>query len=231
MPSEKLSERMADLARDLRSDDDTEQTLQHVVEAAVELIEPCASAGISLASRGGHIETSAATDTVPRRGDALQQELGEGPCVDAAWANPVIRVPDLGREQRWPRWAPQAHRDFRMGSMLCVRLFTHADRIGALNMYAAEVDAFDEDHFEEARAIAAHAAVAVAAAERIENLEGAIVNRTAIGQATGLVMAQYELTDGQAFNLLRRLSSVQNRKLAEIARELVAQHNAEVDQS
>ena len=115
-----------------------------------------------------------------------------------------------------------------MGSMLCVRLFTHEDRIGALNMYARDEGAFDEDWIDEAKALAAHAAVAVTAAEKIENLAAAIHNRTAIGQATGLVMAQYELTDLQAFNLLRRLSSTQNRKISAIAVELVEQHNLDL---
>jgi AmiR/NasT family two-component response regulator len=61
--------------------------------------------------------------------------------------------------------------------------------------------------------------------ERIEHLEMALQNRTALSQATGLVMATYGLTDAAAFNLLRRLSSEQNRRMSVIAREFVDQHN------
>lgn len=221
-----LPERMADLARELGSRSGTGQTLQHVVEAAVELVGPCESAGISLAARRGQISTSASSDDLPTRCDELQQELGEGPCVDAAWERRVVSVPDLGSEQRWPRWATRAREDLGIGSMLCLQLFTDEDQMGALNLFSTDVGAFDEDDEHEAVAIAAHAAVAVAAAENIDSLRSAIDNRTIIGQATGISMVRFGLSDDQAFNLLRRLSNEQNRKLSQIAREIVTDWNA-----
>lgn len=216
--------RMADLARDLRSEGSAEETLRHVVQAAVELIDGCDSAGISLSTTEGRIRTSACTGEVPVAADRLQQELGEGPCVDAAWHEEVVSASDLATDARWPAWAPRAVADLGVRSMVCVRLFTHDDRLGALNLFSQRPAAFSADDLDEAMAYAAHAAVAIVAAEQIEGLSTAVHNRTVLGQATGLLMAQYAVTAHQAFNLLRRLSSEQNRKVVVIARELVEAH-------
>jgi len=39
---------------------------------------------------------------LPRRVDAVQAELGEGPCPDAVFDQQTVRVPDMAHEQRWP---------------------------------------------------------------------------------------------------------------------------------
>jgi AmiR/NasT family two-component response regulator len=70
--------------------------------------------------------------------------------------------------------------------------------------------------------------VALVAAGEIDNLQRALSGRTVIGQATGLLMTEYALTDDEAFELLRRLSMDENIKLAEVARRVVAGHNEAV---
>ena len=66
-----------------------------------------------------------------------------------------------------------------------------------------------------------------AATRQIENLETALERRTVIGQATGLVMERFGLTAEVAFEVLRRLSQEHNRKLHDIAVELVSEGHAE----
>jgi hypothetical protein len=61
-----------------------------------------------------------------------------------------------------------------------------------------------------------------AATRQIENLETALERRTVIGQATGLVMERFGLPAEIAFEVLRRLSQEHNRKLYDIAVELVS---------
>jgi hypothetical protein len=62
----------------------------------------------------------------------------------------------------------------------------------------------------------------LAAAEtRIANLERALQSNRRIGMALGVLMARYRLTEQQAFDLLRRQSSLRNVKLAAIAEEIV----------
>jgi GAF domain-containing protein len=53
----------------------------------------------------------------------------------------------------------------RVHSLLCTQLFTHESQVGALNIYSPQPDAFDEEDREVARLLAAHVAVAVAAAQ------------------------------------------------------------------
>ena len=65
------------------------------------------------------------------------------------------------------------------------------------------------------------------AEERIQHLLVALERRTVIGQATGIVMERYKLGPDAAFAVLRRVSSQRNRKVVEIAEELVATGHAE----
>lgn len=222
MQTEDLSVRMASLARDLRSGQDHESTLQHIVDSAVELVAPCETASITLANKRGEIRSAATSSQPALRNDEIQQELQEGPCVAAALQQPVVSIADLANEDRWPQWAARAREELGFGSGLCVRLFTHERGIGALNLFSSEPGQFNDDEEQEAVAVAAHAAVALAAAEDIEHLRTAITNRTAIGQATGIVMVRYGLTSLRAFEVLKRLSSEQNRKLALVAEDVVA---------
>jgi GAF domain-containing protein len=229
MPPELLSQRIAALARDLHSQASGDATLEHVVHAACDLLDGCDSAGITLVSRRGVVRTAVSTDAVHEKINALQSELHEGPCLDALWRDEVIVVPDLATDSRWPRWRPIVVEDFRLRSMLSVRLFTNEDHIGALNFYSRHPEGLSEDDEEEAVAIAAQAAVAYSAAESHTNLSMAMSNRTVIGQATGLTMAKYRLNSVTALALLKRLSSEQNRKLVLIATDIVALWNEKGD--
>ena len=56
---------------------------------------------------------------------------------------------------------------------------------------------------------------------RIEHLETALATNRRIGIAIGVVMARYGLTDEQAFELLREQSQVRNKKLRDLAEEVV----------
>ena len=47
-------------------------------------------------------------------------------------------MPDLRAEDRWSRWGPRVTDELGFLSMTCVRLFTHEDRVGALNLFSYE---------------------------------------------------------------------------------------------
>jgi GAF domain-containing protein len=159
---------------------------------------------------------------VVRRGDELQAELGEGPCLDAIWEQEQVLAGDLARDDRWPRWAPKMVKDFGVKSMLSTRLFTNQKQLGALNMYSTDLDVFDEEDQEVARLLAGHAAMAVAAAQQVEGLRYAVDRRTTIGKALGIIMVTFDLNDDLAFTVLQRLSSNENRKLFDVAQDVVS---------
>jgi GAF domain-containing protein len=132
----------------------------------------------------------------------------------------VVRVPDVERDERWPRWSRAVVERTPYRSMLCHRLFTARDRVGGLNLYAERPDAFDRDDVEHGEALAAHVALAVRSAQQIAGLEAALDSRTVIDQATGILMERFGLDAQQAYNLLTRLSSHGNRRLRDLAEEL-----------
>jgi GAF domain-containing protein len=222
MTREGLSDRLADLARDLRTPDDSAVAMDLVCDAAKDWLGAEACVGISLIRRGKEVETPAATSDLVRRGDLLQYELQEGPCLDAAWNEKQVYAGDLAREPRWATWAPRVVDELGVHSMLCTRLFTNEDTLGALNIYSPKADAFDEDSRDDILALASHAAVAVSSARQIEGLAIAVDRRTTIGKAVGMIMERFDLSDDRAFDVLRRLSSHENRKLYDIAEQVVA---------
>ena len=213
--------RMARIAREVQVGDDLPQASDRVCAAAVDLLGGRVEAGITLAERGHTVENLGATAELVRRGDELQAELHEGPCWDAVWDHEQIVVADLDREDRWSRWAPRMVEDFGVRSMLSTQLFTNEEQLGAVNIYSTEVDAFDDQDQEVARLLAVHAAVTVAAARQVEGLRFANDRRTTIGKALGIIMVRYDLDDQLAFAVLQRLSSHQNRKLFDIAHDVV----------
>lgn len=78
-----------------------------------------------------------------------------------------------------------------------MRLFAREDTLGALNLYSSERDAFDEEDSAVASVFAAHAAVALATAQREEQLEGKAHSRDVIGMAKGIVMARQKVSDDE----------------------------------
>ena len=229
MSVDRLSARMARLAREVQSGDDLGQAAHRVCAAAVELIGGQAQAGITVVRRGQEVQNIGATADVVRRGDELQAKLGEGPCLDAAWEEEQVLAGDLASEHRWPQWGPVMVRDFGLTSMLCTRLFTDEKKLGALNVYSTQPHAFDEESQDLARLLAVHAATVIAAAQQVEGLRFANDRRTTIGKALGIIMVQYDVDDETAFAVLRRLSSHGNRKLFDVAQEVVAGRGLSTD--
>jgi len=221
MPLTNLIEELAAAARDL-SAEDVEQTLEKSVALTVDLIDGCDAAGVSLVRRGHSIETPASTDRKVLRGDQLQYELQEGPCMDAVWNQDIVVSTDLSEDDRWPRWAPRVVDEIGARSMMCIQLFTDARTLGAMNMYSWRPGAFDlEGDRDEGLALGAHVAVALASAQQIEGLTTALVSRTVIGQAEGILMERFDIDADRAFQVLKRVSSHCNTKLQRVAAELV----------
>lgn len=216
-----LTDRLAEAARDLGSED-LEQTLEKAIGFAVEVIEGCDAAGITLVYANKRLDTPAATNQGVARGDALQYELGEGPCIDAVWDHELVSSPDLARDKRWPSWGPKVVEELGVRSMLCVQLFTTEGTAGGLNMYSKTVNGFaHDDDRHEALALAAHVAVALAASRQIAGLKSALTSRTVIGQAEGILMERFDISAARAFEVLKRVSSHSNIKLNAVATELV----------
>ncbi|WP_426245389.1 GAF and ANTAR domain-containing protein [Nocardioides sp. LHG3406-4] len=218
---ESILERMSAAARELQDQHDPLATVKSAVELLVQNVKGCDSASISLVYGKRRVETPAASDDLAAMGDRLQADLHEGPALDTLWDEDSVYVPNLAADDRWPNWGPQLSEATGARSVLTFRLFTIKDVIGALSMYSTHADAFGAEDKAEGLALAAHIAIAVLAAQRIDQYETALDSRTLIAQACGLVMERYDVDAVRAFALLTRISSTQNMKMRQVAVELI----------
>ena len=69
--------------------------------------------------------------------------------------------------------------------------------------------------------LAAHAAAAILASRRGEQLESALATRDVIGQAKGIIMERFKVDAVRAFDMLRELSQTTNTKLVDVAQRVV----------
>jgi GAF domain-containing protein len=227
MPDDDLWERFADLARGMSESAGLADTLRVAVDGTQALVVGADSVGISMVHHRRRIETPAATDAACRRGDELQYELGEGPCLQSIHQQETVKSPDLRTEQRWPAWSSRVAAELGFRGMLCLQLFVTHDTIGALNLYSRTVDAFDADDEATALALAAHIAVALTAAKEFESLESVVAARTVVGQAEGMLMQRYRLTPQQAFAVLARQAQASGTRLRHVAEDIVRNGIAE----
>jgi GAF domain-containing protein len=205
-----------EVARQLLEEDDVNSTLQRIVELAVEHLESCECAGVSIVE-GRKISSPASSGETAVILDRLQQEVDEGPCLDALKEHEIFQTGNLRRETRWPAFASRAFDETGVQSVLAVRLFAEERTFGALNLYSTQPDAFDELDVALASVFATHAAVAIRSASTERALEARAESRDLIGRAKGILMSREHVTDEVAFDMLCRASQRLNIKLTEVA--------------
>lgn len=210
----------ADLARALGLAAQDADRLQLAVEAAVDLIDGCTEAGITI-NRDGECLTLAATSEGVVLANKLQNELGEGPCQRADRTEETLLSTDLLDEGRWPAWGKRLGGELGLGSMMSLIVYSGRRQYGTLSLYGAGARAFDADDLATAQALAGHLAVSLAASQEIDGLAIALANRTVIGQAEGILMERLGLDADQALAYLKRVSSHTNTKVSAVAMELV----------
>lgn len=219
MDDTELLEAMRRLSKSLTAGD-LDHTLGRITAAAVEVLPEVEYASITVKHSDGRLETVAPTDDVLWGVDAAQYALLEGPCYEAATESVHVLSPDLASDPRFPRYAASAVAA-GIAAQAGLRLFDAPKSQGALNLYSKTVGSF-----EDLGAIAAlfthQSAMAIDYAREIDNLQDALRTRRTIGQAIGILMERYTLTDQRAFAFLARLSQHGNIKLNRISEELVA---------
>jgi GAF domain-containing protein len=170
--------------------------------------------------------TAAYDGQIAMDADELQYERGYGPCLDAGRAGEIFVVTDMRAEERWPDYARHAA-ERGVGSSLSVPLPFQGATIGALNNYSGRQHAFGEADVAMGQEVAAFVAIAVGNAESaarattdVTNMRRAMLSRSVIEQAKGILMERYKITAEQAFTLLTHASQRHNVKLREVAEEL-----------
>ena len=216
---DELARRLAEAARGMQKQLDPQQVLDRVVSLAVAMVPGADEATITMVRARRHVYSAAATGELARWFDVLQNETGQGPCLDAMWQQRTVRVDDLAADPRWPVLGPRAGAR-GVGSMLCLQLFAHEDTLGALDLLARARSAFTDESEHVGLLLASHAAIAVADAQKLEHAAIALANRDIIGQAKGILMERFKITADQAFDVLAKVSQDTNRKVFAVAEDL-----------
>lgn len=211
-----LAEKLSDLSRDLQYHRNTDGTLEAIVLAAVDTVPGVEFASISAVVRRREVHTRAATGELPRAVDQAQYATGQGPYLSSRYEQRTVRSTDLATEARWPQFVVRA-RKVGLRSMLAIQLYVTGEDLGALNLQSTRPDAFTDESEQVGLLFAAHAAVAMAGAQAEEHLRSAITSRDLIGQAKGILMERFKISEQEAFRLLVVASQTTNIKLSEVA--------------
>jgi GAF domain-containing protein len=200
-------------------------TLRRVSEMAC-AVTPAAYAGITLMVEG-KAQTGVFTHPDAPEIDEAQYQSGEGPCMYAFRDQTVYRIESTATDERWPEFARTAL-SHNIHSTLSLPLTARGEGLGALNLYAQTDGAFSESHEQLAIIFADQASIVLAnaqvywdARELGENLSEAIKTREVISQAVGILMAVGGRSPDAAFKMLSSASQRENRKVRDIASEIV----------
>ncbi|MGH3525023.1 MAG: GAF and ANTAR domain-containing protein [Mycobacterium sp.] len=196
--------------------------------AATLMVPGCEHASIMLRHKDTYT-TIAANDSVAREVDQLEQALNEGPCLDAIEKEAPQVDPDLSTRSRWPVLAARVIAETPVRGVMGFRLLVGRRKVGALNLVSDTSSTFDKVSVERATLLAAFATVAtnaVAQGEDEASLQRALVSNREIGKAIGILMMLNDISEDQAFNMLRRISQDTNVRLAAIAAKIVRRQNS-----
>ncbi len=217
-----VHQHVAELSRSLHNPQlAAEVVAQRIVDCAAGEIPGAQYAGIKLAA-SRRVQISAVSDPVSSVLDAIQEYHQQGPSRAAPACQSTVRVDDLDQEIRWPLFRRDALQATPVRAILSFRLFISDQPTSALNVYADRSHAFTAGAEEIGYALATHAALALDAVHREEQLHLALASRDTIGQAKGILMARLNVDAPEAFELLKRISQNTNIRLIDVSRKLAS---------
>ncbi|WP_132193868.1 MULTISPECIES: GAF and ANTAR domain-containing protein [Kribbella] len=209
----------ARLAVELHDVGGVEETVEAVVQFALRALQ-CSYAGVLIAT-GRRPEVLASTHPRVAELYRLQIEADGGPVIAAIRQESVVVVADVAADSRWPAaWAERIRAE-GIRSIVHLPLLVNGRAAAVLSLYSDVPEAFDADDLAVAHILARHASIAIANARQEETLAQAIDARKLVGQAMGILMERYDLDSDRSFEVLKRYSQQTNRKLRDVAQELI----------
>lgn len=218
---------VASLADFVLGSDTVEDALHSVMNLTVDGITSADMAGVSMLGENLKPTTHVFTDERALAVDRAQYNADSGPCLDSWRERRVIHIRDVETaKDEYPNFAATALAN-DVKSTLSLPLRIASSTIGALNLYARDIDAFsdnDESVAADVASVVATIMVTTTYSEALElnvHLSRALESRAVIEQAKGVIMASARCTPDQAFTILSQQSQTENRKVREIAEEIV----------
>jgi GAF domain-containing protein len=204
------------------------ELLELVVAVTVAAVEEVTAVSVTYRMETGRgYRTISSSSAEVEELDGVQYASG-GPCVSALESGEQRKV-SLPTD-RYPAFSSAA---VALGMTTVWSLPLRPDptmaTIGALNLYSSTARPWRDEVAAPVLLLAEQAAVLLANAATVQRAEqlsadltDALASRTVIGQAQGVLMLRQQIDADAAFEVLRRASQRSNRKLRDIAADIVA---------
>jgi len=213
----------AALAEIIYQGSDTNQMYAAICVAATLIVRGCDHASLLVRDNDRYV-TVGASDRLAQRIDEIERRAGDGPCIDAIEEETPQIDPDLTTPSLWPKLAAVLVAETPVRGAMGFRLLVDKRKGAALNLFSDTANTFDDEAAGRAAVLAAFASVAinaVAKGDDAASLRRGLLSNREIGKAVGMLMLLHQMTEEQAFELLRRHSQALNIKLADVAREVI----------
>ena len=216
------------LADTLVGDFDADELLHVLAERCVELLD-VEAAGVMLAMRPGELQAVAATSRNMRQLEIFEVAAAEGPSYSAyASSEPVVAHDLQAAEDRWPEFTARA---LALGFVAAhgFPLRLRERTIGALNVFQrigrarlSDADVRMAQGFADVASISLLQAELVHESETtVDQLTHALSARVVTEQAKGVLAERLGIPPQQALDRLRRHARNHNRKLRDVAGDVV----------
>lgn len=191
--------------------------------AATLTVPGCDHASLLLKDNGRYV-TVGASDAIARRADELERRANDGPCIDAIEDEKPQIEPDLTSPTQWHRFATILCEQTPIRGAMGFRLLVDKQKGAALNLFSRTAGVFDVESAGGASLLASFASVAINAVHLggdAESLRRGLASNREIGKALGYLMMLHDLSEDDAFSVLRRHSQTLNIRLADVARHVI----------
>jgi hypothetical protein len=194
---------------------------------------PVTGASLSVLSGTSGQSTISSSSAVASRLDELQFDLGEGPCWEALSTHRPALTPDINASanEAWPVFAEALRSDRVAGDVSAIFAFplvVGSLDLGAVDLYAETPGALTPQQVAGATSLAEVAAWQVLRRvlddqdmDAAEDETSARSSRREVHQATGMVLAQLNISAKDAALLLRAHAFASGRSVREVATDVV----------
>jgi GAF domain-containing protein len=227
-PLDELSTVLGRIMGLLLTEEKVDRAVQLLSRAVRDSIPGTLGAGVSILDPNARPVSSGSTDAVVQRADTLQYELVQGPCLTAWATEQSVLIRDVAKDGRWPGWS-SAVAGLPIRSVVSTPLLTDGEALGAMKIYAATPNAFDEAtttlmelFAAPAATLLAHIQTAETPARISESLQAALHSRDLINRACGVLMERHTLSEDEALQQLTKQARTSRTTLSEVSAALLA---------
>ena len=213
----------AALAEIIYQGSDAAEMYSAICVAATLIVRGCDHASLLVRDNDRYV-TVGASDRLAQRIDELERRANDGPCIDAIEEETPQIDPDLTTPSLWPKLAKILVEETPVRGAMGFRLLVDKRKGAALNLFSETPNMFDAESAGRAAVLASFASVAINAVNKGDDaasLRRGLLSNREIGKAVGMLMLLHNMTEDQAFDLLRRHSQALNIKLADVARAVI----------